>query len=416
MCFNDYIKYIYKPHIHIQHRYIHIYIDYILYEFKPLNITKSQNVQEERVIISAYYGFLSDFPRQFLSWLCDPRDDAWYLPSPSPSSLPTTLPVLTFAFSFLMWIGSEISTTSIGCGPCVPETFPPRRSREACEIRVCQYLYYMRGCLINNFYKECACSWRPPAEKNGLEFVLCRLGCATLDWARARVLCACDSSIAVRWAAHPGKTFAIKAVAESGQSACKVCRAVGWARGFFFFSDFSTVACRRGVTQAVCLFALLIAYPCPLPPAHCPCLLPNQANYQHLVYLPYTPGRRHNELSRLSAASYTPAASIDKPKLVKHADSFRLAWLLIKRTWKLVFNRFYNHTRSQLQITHHTPHTYTCHTHTRTQSQTQRAQGAAPYNCHGATPDRGTAPTIERTLYTYNIYIYVCEGIIWTLN
>lgn len=41
MCFNDYIKYIYNP-IYIYN--IYIYIDYILYEFKPLNITKSQNV------------------------------------------------------------------------------------------------------------------------------------------------------------------------------------------------------------------------------------------------------------------------------------------------------------------------------------------------------------------------------------
>lgn len=106
--------------------------------------------------------------------------------------------------------------------------------------------------------------------KERMEFLLSRLGCATLDWARARVLCVCDSSLAWRCAAHPGQNFChIKAVAESGESACQVCvrEGGGGGLGLFFFSDFSTVACRRGVTQAVCLFALLIAYPCPLPPA-----------------------------------------------------------------------------------------------------------------------------------------------------
>lgn len=50
---------------------IYIYIDYILYEFKPLNITKSQNVFMYKKNVSSSLlitvSSLFDFPGQFLS-------------------------------------------------------------------------------------------------------------------------------------------------------------------------------------------------------------------------------------------------------------------------------------------------------------------------------------------------------------
>lgn len=296
---------------------IYIYIDYILYEFKPLNITKSQNVfmYKKNVSSSLLITVSSLWFSGTISKLIVRPSRRRVVPLPPP----TTLPVLTFAFSFLMWIGSEISTTTVD-GPqpmCVPESsalLPSSTEQGAGRLAKSEYVNICITCedvlSIISIKNAPAVGGLRRKGKNGIPSIslgvrYARLGPGT------RAVCLWQFQGTGDVLLILGKTFAIKAVAESGESACKVCvgggygYGMGWGRGLglFFFSDFSTVACRRGVTQAVCLFALLIAYPCPLPPAPCP--LHTLANYQHLVYLAYTPGRRHNELSRLSGALYT---------------------------------------------------------------------------------------------------------------
>lgn len=214
-----------------------------------------------------------------------------------------------------MWIGSEISTTSRWaaahvCARVIPS--PPllagAGSREACEIRVCQYLYYMRGRLINNFYKECACSWRPPAERK--EWNSFYLAWGALRSTGPGHACCVFVTVPRHWrcAAHPGQNFCHKGCCRIWRKCLQsVCgRGYGMRAGTWALLLFRLLDCRLSQRRhSSCLF-VCSAYCLPLPPT--------PANYQHLVYLAYTPGRRHNELSRLSAALYTPPPST--PQLI----------------------------------------------------------------------------------------------------
>lgn len=208
------------------------------------------------------------------------RPSRRHVAPPLPLPLPPTLWVLTFAFSFLMWIGSEISTTRTGRSLC-RLALREGQEKEGGRGRLAksEYVNICITCeerLINNFCKECACSWRrPPAERNGIP--------AWGAWLGRGHACVCvsDSSIPVPCAAAlPVQNFCHK-------SCCRIWRKClqsgGGVRASSSLLQTSRLSADCRLSQrrhSSCLF-VCSAYCLPLPPTPT-----HNNNYQHLVYTP----------------------------------------------------------------------------------------------------------------------------------
>lgn len=236
--------------------------------------------------------------RQFLSWLCDPRDDMFpRLPFLCPPLVGNFVSFdIRFQFSNVDRIGNFHHQNRPHSVQTCPQGRAGKRKGGGGGLRnqsMSIFVLHARSVLSIISVKNA------PAVKKaagGKEWQA-RLGCLLDAWlGRGHAwVCVCDSSIPVPYHVllfFLCKTFAIKAVAESGESACKVEEDGG---EFFFSSDFSTVCRLSPVAEAslklfICLLCLLLA---PSPP-------------QQLSTLGlYTRDTRHNELSRLSPALST---------------------------------------------------------------------------------------------------------------